>query len=157
MSKQSKMGLIGGVAVLTVIAAFALFDPKPTEADSALPVVTVYKSPSCGCCGQWVKHMESNGFKVITKNRKDLSPIKKQFGIPGEFQACHTAKIGKYVVEGHVPASDIKRMLKEKPAIDGLVVPGMPMGSPGMEGPRKDKYKVLAIKKDNATTVFSTH
>jgi len=157
MSKQSKIGIIGGVALFAIAAVLILFNPKPTEADTTLPVVTVYKSPTCGCCSKWVKHMESNGFKVITKNRNNLNSIKQQFGIKPEYQSCHTAKIGNYVVEGHVPADDIKRMLDKKPQIDGLAVPGMPMGSPGMEGHRKDNYAVLAIKKGEVATVFSRH
>jgi len=157
MNKKSTISILGGISLLAIVAALVLFNPKPIEADATLPVVTVYKSPTCGCCGKWVKHMEKNGFKVVTKNRNNLTPIKKQFGIKQEFQSCHTAKIGNYVVEGHVPAADIKRMLKEKPAIVGLAVPGMPMGSPGMEGHRKDNYNVLAINKGNATTVFSSY
>lgn len=157
MNKKSRISILGGISLLAIVAVLVLFNPKPIEADTTLPVVTVYKSPTCGCCGKWVKHMEKNGFKVVTKNRNNLTPIKKQFGIKQEFQSCHTAKIGNYVVEGHVPAADIKRMLKEKPAIVGLAVPGMPMGSPGMEGHRKDNYNVLTINKGNATTVFSNH
>jgi hypothetical protein len=157
MSNKSKLGIFGGMAAFAIAATLILFNPKPTVADSHLPVVTVYKSPTCGCCGKWVKHMESSGFKVISKNRKNLDPIKKQFAIKQSFQSCHTAKIGDYVVEGHVPADDIKRMLKEKPAIDGLAVPGMPMGSPGMEGHRKDNYEVLVINKGDVTGVFSKH
>lgn len=157
MNKNSKITVFGGVALLAIGAVLVLFNPKSIEADATLPVVTVYKTPTCGCCGKWVSHMEDNGFKVIAKNRNNLDSIKKELGIEREFQSCHTAKIGNYVVEGHVPASDIKRMLAEKPDIDGLAVPGMPMGSPGMEGPRKDNYSVLAISKDKATTVFSNH
>ena len=157
MSNKSKMGLFGGVTLAALIAVITLLNPKPTEADDSLPVVIVYKSPTCGCCGKWVKHMESNGFKVITKNRNNLNPVKKRFDIKPAFQSCHTAKIGNYVVEGHVPASDIKRLLKAKPQIDGLAVPGMPMGSPGMEGHRKDNYAVLAIKDGEVTGEFSRH
>ncbi len=157
MSNTSKLGIFGGVTVFAIAAVLILFNPEPTVADNDLPVVTVYKSPTCGCCRKWVKHMESNGFKVISKNLKNLDSIKKRFGIKRSFQSCHTAKIGNYVVEGHVPAEDVKRLLKQKSAIDGLAVPGMPMGSPGMEGHRKDNYEVLAINKGDVTGVFAKH
>lgn len=117
----------------------------------------VYKSPTCGCCKKWVTHLEKEGFNVVTKDMRDMKPIKRQFGVKPQFQSCHTAKVGKYFIEGHVPASDIKKLLKEKPDIKGLSAPGMPMGSPGMEGHRKDKYNVIAIDKNNNATVYSSH
>lgn len=119
--------------------------------------IMVYKSPTCGCCKKWVKHLEKEGFNVKTKDYRDMKPIKNRFGVKPQFQSCHTAKVGKYFIEGHVSASDIKRLLKEKPDIKGLSVPGMPMGSPGMEGHRKDKYDVIAIDKENKATVYSSH
>jgi len=119
--------------------------------------IMVYKSPTCGCCKKWVKHLGKEGFTVKTKNYRDMKPIKKTFGVEPKFQSCHTAKVGKYFIEGHVSASDIKRLLKEKPDIKGLSAPGMPMGSPGMEGHRKDKYNVIAIDKNNKATVYSKH
>lgn len=125
--------------------------------DVSAKEIMVYKSPTCGCCKKWVKHLRDEGFEVKTKDYRDMQPIKKVFGVKGQFQSCHTAKVGKYFIEGHVSASDIKRLLKEKPDIKGLSVPGMPMGSPGMEGHRKDKYDVIAIDKDDTATVFSTH
>ncbi len=94
---------------------------------------------------------------MTAHNRQDMDPIKKQFGVARQYQSCHTAKIGSYLIEGHVPARDIKRLLKEKPDIKGLSVPGMPMGSPGMEGPRKDAYAVIAIDKDDQYQVFSEY
>ena len=120
-------------------------------------MVTVYKTPTCGCCSKWVKHLESNGFVVEAKNLSNLDLVKKKFGVEAQFQSCHTAKIGNYVVEGHVPAADIKLMLAEKPDIHGLAVPGMPMGSPGMEGPRKDTYHVLAINSGANPTIYNSH
>lgn len=119
--------------------------------------IMVYKSPTCGCCKKWVNHLKKEGFKVTTKDYRDMKPIKKRFGVKPQFQSCHTAKVGKYFIEGHVSASDIKKLLKEKPDIKGLSVPGMPMGSPGMEGHRKDKYNVIAIDKSNQGTVYSKH
>lgn len=119
--------------------------------------IIVYKSPTCGCCNKWVKHLEKEGFNVTTKDYSDMKPIKQTFDVKRQFQSCHTAKVGKYFVEGHVPAKDIKKLLKDKPDIKGLSVPGMPMGSPGMEGHRKDKYNVIAIDKDNNATVYSEY
>ena len=119
--------------------------------------IMVYKSPTCGCCKKWVTHLEKEGFNVTTKDMRDMKPIKRQFGVQPQFQSCHTAKVGKYFIEGHVSASDIKKLLKERPDIKGLAVPGMPMGSPGMEGHRKDKYDVIAIDKNNNVTVYSKH
>lgn len=119
--------------------------------------IMVYKSPSCGCCKKWVTHLRKEGFNVTTKDVQNVQPIKKQIGVEAQYQSCHTAKVGKYFIEGHVSASDIKKLLKEKPDIKGLAVPGMPMGSPGMEGHRKDNYDVLAIDKNNNATVYSKH
>jgi hypothetical protein len=156
-SKTKFLSSLFTLASFALAIALVLFNPSKINADTALPVVTVYKSPTCGCCSKWVSHLESNGFVVNAINKNDLGPIKRELGIEPQFQSCHTAKIGNYVVEGHVPAADIKKMLTEKPDIDGLAVPRMPMGSPGMEGPRKDNYNVLAIKKGASPTVYNSH
>lgn len=141
-------------AVLIVSLVIGLNLPsKAVHAEEIL----VYKSPTCGCCKKWVNHLKKEGFKVTTKDYRDMKPIKKRFGVKPQFQSCHTAKVGKYFIEGHVSASDIKKLLKEKPDIKGLSVPGMPMGSPGMEGHRKDKYNVVAIDKNNTPSVYSSH
>jgi len=155
--KNKVISTVSSIGFLSVIALSVIFIPNKTKADNALPIITVYKSPTCGCCSKWVKHLENNGFVVEAKNSNKLDSIKRELGIEPQFQSCHTAKIGNYVVEGHVPASDIKRMLVDKPDIHGLAVPGMPMGSPGMEGSRKDKYNVLAIKNGASPTIFSSH
>ena len=117
--------------------------------------IKVYKDPNCGCCKEWVKHLEANGFKVETMDMPDLSLLKEKYAVKPELQACHTAIVGGYVVEGHVPADVIKQMLKEKPAIAGLAVPGMPQGSPGMEGGAKEKYNVLTFDRVGRTTVYA--
>ena len=122
----------------------------------SLPPVTVYKSKYCGCCGEWVKHMENNGFKVTVIETEALNEVKMKYNIPAPLASCHTAIIGNFIVEGHTPASSIKRFLKEAPkdAI-GLAVPGMPLGSPGMEqGNMKQPYDVLAFDKQGHTVVF---
>jgi hypothetical protein len=115
-------------------------------ADAALPVVTVYRSATCGCCGKWAEHMKQAGFTVKTVDVTDVAATKRQYGVPGDLSSCHTAVVGDYVVEGHVPADVVKQMLQERPAIAGIAVPGMPIGSPGMEqGGRKDRYDVVAL------------
>ena len=119
--------------------------------------ITVYKSPTCGCCTKWVSHLQENGFEVETTDLKDLSLAKSMSGITPEQASCHTAKVGGYVIEGHVPAEDIKRLLAERPDARGLTVPGMPKGSPGMEHPNPDHYQVLLLDNDGSTAVFAEH
>ena len=126
----------------------------PLLASAAGPVVEVYKSAYCGCCTGWVEHMQANGFDVKVKNVESPSDYREKFGIPQEFGSCHTAKVQGYAIEGHVPAADIKRLLAEKPKAVGLAVPAMPMGSPGMEGPRKDAYDVFLVKDDGKKSVY---
>ncbi|MBC7788763.1 MAG: DUF411 domain-containing protein [Anaerolineae bacterium] len=119
--------------------------------------ITVYKSPTCGCCANWVDHLRKHGFRVTVKDTIDLDPIKQKLGVPDRLASCHTGVVRGYVVEGHAPADDIKKMLKERPKVVGIAVPGMPMGSPGMEGPRSDSYEVLAFDKQGKTKVFARH
>jgi len=119
--------------------------------------ITVYKSPSCGCCGNWVDHVRDNGFSVKVVNREDLTSIKRENGVPSVLQSCHTALVDGYVVEGHVPANDIIRLLTEKPKARGLAVPGMPIGSPGMEqGDEKEPYPVV-IFGDSGMDVYARY
>ena len=153
---QGRLGvaLFSLVAMVTVVMVLAVNGLSVAVAGEK---VVVYKSPSCGCCGKWVDHLKANGFEVEVHDRQNMSPIKQSMGIAPKLQSCHTAKVGDYVIEGHVPAEDIKRMIADKPDIKGLTVPGMPMGSPGMEGPYKDNYSVMAIQKDGATQVYRRH
>lgn len=122
----------------------------PLAAIAAKPVVEVYKSEYCGCCKEWIKHLEASGFEVKAQNVEDTSVVREKFGMPAKYGSCHTARVNGYVVEGHVPAPEIKRLLEEKPKAVGLAVPGMPMGSPGMEGPTRHAYDVVLVKPDNA-------
>lgn len=118
----------------------------------------VVKSPTCGCCTQWVERMKAAGFAVNVRNVPDTSPIAKAAGVPDTMRSCHTTKVGGYVIEGHVPAADIKRLLAQKPRAVGLSVPGMVAGSPGMEVPgRSDRYQVMLIQKDGKHKVWATH
>lgn len=133
--------------------------PEPV-ADSDLPVVTVYKTPTCGCCVLWADHMEANGFTVEQVDVRDLNAIRAEHGVPPQIGSCHTAVVDGYVVEGHVPADDVKRLLSTRPdeAI-GISVPGMPIGSPGMENPNHpgQPYEVLLFTDDGRMAVFSRH
>ena len=123
-------------------------------------VVEVWKDPSCGCCKDWVIHMEQAGFEVRVHETGN-NAVRAQLGIPAKLGSCHTASVAGYAIEGHVPVSDIRRLLKEKPKAIGLAVPGMPVGSPGMDGPvynkRKDPYDVLLIKADGSSTVYNAY
>jgi hypothetical protein len=121
----------------------------------ALSPVTVYKSLTCGCCGKWNEHMRTNGFAVTNNDLTDVTPIKDKHGVPTALRSCHTALVGGYIVEGHVPADVIRKLLRERPAIAGIAVPGMPMGSPGMEGPRQDAYDIIAFDKAGKTSVYA--
>jgi hypothetical protein len=137
-------------ALLALAAAGAGAEP--------LPEVVMHKDPNCGCCGQWAEYLQANGFRVKTVMEDDMQSVKRRFAVPQRLTSCHTAKVGDYVIEGHVPASAIKRLLREKPAVAGLSVPGMPLGSPGMEVPgKKDAYDVVAFDKAGKTAVFESH
>lgn len=120
--------------------------------------VTVYKSPTCGCCEAWVSHLQQDGFDVKVLDVKNVAPYKTQNGVTPKLASCHTAFVDGYVIEGHVPAQDIRRLLRERPKVTGLAVPGMPIGSPGMEqGGRKDPYQVLTFDKNGNTSIYANH
>ena len=117
--------------------------------------VEVWKSPTCGCCEMWVEHLRENGFEVVARDVDDLAMVKRMPGVPAHLQSCHTGKIGDYVIEGHVPAAAIERLLEQRPDIAGLAVPGMPAGSPGMPSATLERYQVLTFG-DGASEVFAT-
>lgn len=119
--------------------------------------VEVYKSPYCGCCEEWVQHLKKNGFQVTTHDVNDVPQARKKLGMPERLGSCHTAKVGGYLVEGHVPAADIQKLLKERPRALGIAVPGMPPGSPGMESSRPQPYDTLLVQPDGSTRVFARH
>lgn len=139
------------------VVAAAMIGVSCTQAPAEMAKVTVYKSASCGCCKDWIRHLKANGFAVDAYNVEDLAEVKRQNGVSPQLGSCHTARVGGYVVEGHVPAQDIKRLLAEKPAVAGLAVPGMPAGSPGMDGRRKDPYNVYAFNRDGSTSVYARY
>ncbi|MEW6590288.1 MAG: DUF411 domain-containing protein [Pseudomonadota bacterium] len=129
---------------------------KAVWATPTTPVIDVYKSPTCGCCNKWIDHLKTNGFTVRSHDTDNVAQHKVRLGVPSGYGACHTAEVNGYVVEGHVPAKEIKRMLKEKPRARGLVVPAMPVGSPGMEaGGRVDPYMVFLVNRDGATRTYA--
>jgi len=123
---------------------------------AVLPTMTVYKSPTCGCCKNWIDHVKAAGFAVEVHDLDDLTEIKDEAGVPDRARSCHTAIVDGYAIEGHVPAETIKRLIKERPKVAGLAVPGMPVGSPGMEVPGQaaDKYDIVAFDRSGALTVY---
>ena len=145
---------LAGTAAGLLIAAFVWL---PRENQAGAPEITVYKSPTCGCCSKWVDHMEKAGFKVVSHDRQDMNQIKAEHGVDYALRSCHTALVDGYVIEGHVPAADIRRLLQERPAMDGLAVPGMPAGPPGMEGRYAEPYDVIAFTKGKKSSVFEKH
>jgi hypothetical protein len=124
----------------------------------ALPKVEVYKTKTCGCCGKWVEHLRANSFNVEVKDVPSTAEYRQKYGVPDQLASCHTAVVGQYTVEGHVPAADIRKMLKERPKGSGIAVPGMPMGSPGMEqGGRKDAYSVVLFDRKGNTSDYTRY
>jgi hypothetical protein len=145
-----------GVFVLASLTSAHATSSTVTAASTTK--VTVFKDPNCGCCQQWVQHLRKHSFEVAVRDTSDVSGVKRTGRVPEQLHSCHTAFVGGYVVEGHVPAADIQRMLRDKPRIAGIAVGGMPAGSPGMEvGARKDPYDVIAFDRDGTTRVFARH
>jgi hypothetical protein len=148
-----RVATVAALATLTSAPASA-----PIASSPALVSVTVFKDPNCGCCTAWVEHLRKHAFAVVVKDTSDINGPKRTARVPQQLYSCHTAFVNGYVVEGHVPAADIQRLLAEKPKIAGIAVGGMPAGSPGMEfGNRRDKYDVIAFNRDGSTRVFASH
>jgi hypothetical protein len=144
--------LAASAALLTTLALAACGAPARSSSD-----VQVFRTATCGCCLGWAEHLEQSGFSVDVIEVDDLPAVKQRLGVPSELASCHTAEVDGYVVEGHVPASDVQRLLRERPKIRGLAVPGMPEGSPGMEGPHPESYAVLAFDAQGRSEVFELH
>ncbi len=158
MSEKSQVRGSGGIRVLSASLAVAAGLIAATAGQPARAAeITVYKSPWCGCCEQWIDHMRARGHRVASQDFEDLDAIKKLSGVPENLQSCHTAVVAGYVIEGHVPAADVARLLAERPEARGLAVPGMPGGSAGMEGASAEPYEVLLFRSDGGARVFSRH
>ena len=153
MSRPLAMSALGALMIAALIAGVMLFSASPA---ANAQTVTVHKTPWCGCCAAWVDHLHDEGFEVIVKEEEDLTPIRSRLGVRDELMSCHTAEVDGYVVEGHVPAREIRRLLEEKPDVNGVSVPGMPQGSPGMETPNApDRYDVIIFSGEDARTYAS--
>ena len=146
---------VATTAVTLVLTTAAVRIPSREPAKK--PTVTVYKDPNCGCCKNWIEHLVKHGYRVDAKDSPDMPAIKRTLGVPNALGSCHTAVVNGYLIEGHVPAADIDRLIERRPRVAGLAVPGMPMGSPGMEGPRSQRYQVFTFDKSGKTTVFASH
>lgn len=155
-SIERRHALIAGAVALLALPTWARTDPPGRPK----PMVQIWKSPSCGCCKDWIVHLEANGFSTQVSDVGNAA-ARKRLGIQDKYGSCHTALVGGYAIEGHVPAKDIQRLLRERPAGIGLAVPFMPVGSPGMDGPeygdRKDPYDVLLLAKDGSARVFQSY
>lgn len=145
--------------IFLALICTAVFVLATTPSGHAAEVITVYKQAYCGCCENWAAHLRRSGFKVNVIDVANLAPLNEQFGIPINVESCHTAKLGNYYIVGHVPVPDIQKLLTEKPAVMGLAVPGMPVGSPGMEmpGTAPDKFNSLLFNKHGETRVYVSH
>lgn len=142
--------------IAILLATLTLGTAGASLAQTAV-TVDLYKSPYCGCCGKWAEHVTKAGFTVKIHEVDDVPGTRKKLGMPEKLGSCHTAKVGNYLLEGHVPAEDIRRLLKEKPKALGLAVPGMPPGSPGMDIPNSPAYETLLVQNDGSTRVFAKH
>ncbi len=139
------------LVAITSLVVLAISSPS----QSAGPLVTVFKNPSCGCCGKWVEHLRANGFTVKVQEVNDTSAYEKQYRVPRSMVSCHTAVVNSYTIEGHVPAAEIKRLLSERPKAVGLAVPGMPVGSPGMEAAHSDAYSVFVFDESGQSSIYA--
>jgi hypothetical protein len=142
-----------GLLLLVGVAQAKQLSPQNAPID-----IVVYRSPSCGCCGKWLEQLKSDQFNVIDNLVEDVQSVKNRYGITAELASCHTALVNGYVIEGHVPVNDIKKLLTSKPPVAGITVPGMPVGTPGMEiGTKKDAYQVISFDKSKHTQVFNQY
>lgn len=153
---MKRRDVILGAAALT--ACGHLPAASPPAATPSAPAMTVNKDPGCGCCDLWVEHLQKAGFKVQLQENSDMAAVKQRVGVPAAMRSCHTGEVGGYFLEGHVPAEDVQRLLRERPEARGLAVPGMPLGSPGMEVQgRSDPYQVHLVAKDGSSSVWARH
>lgn len=141
------------------LSAALLSAAAPAGQRPAAPVVEVFKSASCGCCGKWIEHMKASGFDVRATNVEDMTTVKGAYRVPEALMSCHTATVNGYAIEGHVPAWEVRRLLKERPPVSGIAVPGMPAGSPGMETPgtKAQPFNVMSFDKQGNTRVYARY
>lgn len=157
-SRKNRIALCSLALCAALSAAWpGMAQPLQQGAGQALPVVEIYKSAQCGCCKAWAEHLQKNGFTVILHDVDDVPAARKKLGMPDKYGSCHTARAGQYLVEGHVPAADIQRLLRERPRAIGLAVPAMPPGSPGMESEAPVSYDTLLVGKDGKARMFARH
>jgi hypothetical protein len=155
-------GAAAGVLSLAALRSASALEQPPRKAGAGAKVapasraIVIYKDPNCGCCKEWVTHVRGAGFTPTVHDTADMKTVKASMGVPSALESCHTARVGGYTIEGHVPADLIEKLLREKPVALGLAVPGMPMGSPGMEGPRKDAYDVVLFEKGGKSRVYAS-
>jgi hypothetical protein len=143
---------------VAALGAWVLAHPLVALAATNPEQITVWKTPNCGCCKEWVAHLQGNGFQVVTHDVPDTAPMRQKLGLPVKYGSCHTAQLGAYVLEGHVPAQEVRRLLREKPKAVGLAVPGMPVGSPGMEmGDARDAFDVVLVLADGSSRVYQSY
>jgi hypothetical protein len=141
------------LVAITSLIVLAISSPS----QSSGPLITVFKTPTCGCCGKWVEHLKANGFTVKVQEVNDTSAYERQYRVPRTMESCHTAVVNGYTIEGHVPATEIKRLLNEKPKAVGLAVPGMPVGSPGMEAAHSEAFSVFVFDEGGHTSVYARY
>lgn len=155
-----KGNLIIGALIIVVVGIVGVMATGVLKGDTsseAQVAATIYKSPSCGCCGEYAKYLEREGYGIEVKGVQDMSVIKEQYGVPYELESCHTMKIGGYIIEGHVPEVAVQKLLSEKPDIKGIGMAGMPSGSPGMPGPKRSEFVVYEITHNGTKgNVFTT-
>jgi hypothetical protein len=156
MTRRTFLTRTAGFVALGVAGRRTWLHALPGAAD---PVLTIYKSSTCTCCAKWVDHVKASGFKTVVHERENMDEVKGWLGVPSGVHSCHTGQVGSYLIEGHVPAGDIRRLLAERPKVAGLAVPGMPTGTPGMEIPGKpaDRYEVVSFQRDGSTKVFARY
>ncbi|MGF1671755.1 MAG: DUF411 domain-containing protein [Balneolaceae bacterium] len=161
MANQKFLLLIVSIVIASFLFWGYMFydsgEPGATQYEGELTDITMYRTAGCECCVKWADHLEENGFRVETKTVNNLLELKSENGVPGELASCHTAFVDEYIIEGHVPAEDVRRLITEKPDAAGITVPGMPIGSPGMEGSFVQNYEVILFDKNGKEEVFARH
>ena len=156
ITRRRWIGIALGGASIALVGARWWGTRKPAVFSGEQTPITVYSSPSCGCCHAWIDHMKDNGFDVTVQSLSDVTPMKRKLHVPNPLWSCHTGMVAGYVVEGHVPAEVVRKLIAERPSVIGVAVPGMPAGSPGMEGLTRDRYDVVAFSAAGEQSVYAS-